>query len=74
MFMTRVYSAHAMPFGQHGRPMHVAVTEQSEMRIDTFCRKGISEHVVKAVVGHVAFRPGQTHGRQSLLATPTGCA
>jgi hypothetical protein len=58
MFVTGVNCAHTMPFGQSNAPVHIAVTEQGEMRIDAFCGKGVSQHVVKAVVSHfVGFPP-----------------
>ena len=61
MFVTRVNRAHAMSLGQRNAPVHVAVAEQREMRVDALCGKGVSEHVIKAVIRHcAAFRPDQT--------------
>ena len=52
MLVAGMNGAHAMPLGQHRRPVHVAVAEQCEMRIHAFRRKGSGKHIVKALLGH----------------------
>jgi hypothetical protein len=55
----RMNGAHTVPFGQHRGPMHIAVTQQSEMRIYALCREGVGENVVKMPFGHsdlISFR------------------